>query len=430
MAEARFTLHVGETRHAQASATRRSASPLRFRRTPVAYLVNQYPAGSHTFIRREIRALEALGIPILRQAVRAQPALKDPEDLAELSRTEHLLGDHADLARGLLDAARNPRASLRASFDALRLMRRSDRSPAHHLAYLIEAFELARRLKRAGAAHLHAHFGTNSAEVAMLAAPMAGIGFSFTVHGQEEFDKPTFLALPRKIAQASFVATVSDYGRAQLLRWCAPADQEKIHVIRCGLDFDAEPAALAPVDWSGRRTFLNVGRFCREKAQGVFVEAIAALRARGRNVDAVLVGDGEGRAELEAQIAGLGLAGVVRLTGWLDGGRVRAEMRAARALVVSSFAENLPVVIMEAMAEGRPVVSTWIAGIPEIVVDRATGWLAPPASVEALAEAMDACLQAGQEEMDAMAERCRLWVRHRHDVHVEAARLAALFPAG
>jgi colanic acid/amylovoran biosynthesis glycosyltransferase len=397
-------------------------------RPPVVYLVNQYPAVSHTFIRREINALEDLGLTIDRQAIRPQPNLVDPQDIAEQALTGYLLEKPGRLPGAALASALRPRAAFAAAAAAAGMMRRSDRPPHLHLVYLLEACELARRIRHSGARHIHAHFGTNPAEVAMLAAELAGVGYSFTVHGHDEFDKPEFLGLRRKIAAARFVATVSDYGRAQLMRWCRPQDRQKIHVIRCGLDFSGPPPAGLPVTRSLER-FICVGRFCREKAQHVFVEALAALRSRGRNVEGVLVGDGELRPEIEALASARGLGRHLRFAGWLSGDDVRREMASARALVVSSFAENLPVVMIEAMAQQRPVVATWIAGIPELVVPGRTGWLAPPGSASGLAEAMQACLDAPVEELDAMGDHGRALAAERHDIHTEARKLMELFPA-
>jgi glycosyltransferase involved in cell wall biosynthesis len=131
------------------------------------------------------------------------------------------------------------------------------------------------------------------------------------------------------------------------------------------------------------------------------------MAAAGHKFEVVLVGDGEARAELESLIARLQLSATVRLAGWLSSADVRREMIGASVLVVPSFAENLPVVIMEAMALRRPVVATQIAGIPELVIPRETGWLVPASSVEALAEAMTECLEASHEELWAMGRRGR-----------------------
>jgi colanic acid/amylovoran biosynthesis glycosyltransferase len=398
-------------------------------RAPVVYLVNQYPAVSHTFIRREIAALEDLGVIIDRQAMRVQPGLVDPQDLAEQARTRYLLANPLAFPAAAAAAALRPGRGFAALAAAAGMMRRSDRPPHMHLIYLLEACELARRIRRSGARHIHAHFGTNPAEVAMLAAELAGVSFSFTVHGQDEFDKPEFVGLRRKIAAARFVASVSDHGSAQLMRWCRPEDRDKIHVVRCGLDLTREPMAAANASRRLNR-FVCVGRFCVEKAQHVFIEALAALRREGLDVEGVLVGDGDLRLELENLAAARGLTPQdLHFSGWLSGDDVLREMRNARALVVSSFAENLPVVIIEALAARRPVVATWIAGIPEIVVPGETGWLVAPGSLEGLVAGMRACLEAPEHQLSAMGERGRALILARHDLHAEAQKLLALFPA-
>jgi colanic acid/amylovoran biosynthesis glycosyltransferase len=395
---------------------------------PVVYLVNQYPAVTHTFIRREILALEQLGLEVVRTSIRAAPRLVDPQDIAEKERTLELIRRPAALVFALVwSAITTPGGFLRALRLLLSASRRSDRSLARHLAYFVEACGLARVIRRKRAAHVHAHFGTNPAEVAMLAAAIAGASFSFTVHGYDEYDRPEFLALRLKIARADFVACVSHYGRSQLLRWCDEKDRDKIHLIRCGLDLAALPLPSAE-DGPRPARFVCVARLCREKAQETLLSAARLLKERGRRFELIIVGDGETRPALECFVAEHGLSDMVRFTGWLDGDGVRREMRAARALVVPSFAENLPVVMMEAMALHRPVIATMIAGIPELVVPGETGWLVPASAEEALAEAMAQCLDCPEEELDRLGRQGRARVERFHDVAREAGKLAALFP--
>ncbi|MGL4636636.1 MAG: glycosyltransferase family 4 protein [Beijerinckiaceae bacterium] len=398
---------------------------------PVVYLVNQYPAITHTFIRREIMALEEQGFDIVRTAVRAGANLVDPQDLAELDRTTHLMRQPHKLAVATLwTALTRPRTFIRAAILMVKAAKRSDRSFVHHLVYLAEACRLARVIRRTGAKHIHAHFGTNPAEVAMLAASLTGASYSFTVHGYDEYDKPEFLALHLKINRALFVACVSHYGRAQLLRWCRHEDQSKIHLVRCGLPHVSLPSdeVMSKETVSKPVRFVCVARLCREKAQETLLEAAAVLLNRGRRFELVLVGDGDIRQALEKRTADLGLKDHVRFAGWLGGDDVRREMLAARALVVPSFAENLPVVMMEAMALERPVIATMIAGIPELVIPGETGWLVPASSVEDLANAMEACLDCPDPMLKKLGRQGRARVQQFHDVSREAARLAALFP--
>jgi colanic acid/amylovoran biosynthesis glycosyltransferase len=393
----------------------------------VAYLVNQYPKVSHTFIRREIGALERHGATVLRYALRGWDAeVVDPEDRAELGRTHYLLYGGVLPLLGAMVATllTSPRRFALGLALALRMSRRADRPWPYHLIYLAEGCALVRSLKRHGGAdQLHAHFGTNAAEVAMLAGVLGGPPFSFTVHGPEEFDKPQFLGLAEKMRRANAVFAISAYGRSQLWRWAGLADWPKVRVVHCGLEagFFGEEAA-AP---SSAPRLVCVGRLCEQKGQLLLVEAAALLAAEGLDFELVLAGDGEMRRDIEAAVERLGLSAKVRITGWISGAQVRNELAAARAMVLPSFAEGLPVVIMEALAVGRPVLSTYVAGIPELVRDGVEGWLFEAGSTAAAARAMRACLAATPEMLAAMGQAGRARVLARHQIDTEAARLLA-----
>lgn len=394
----------------------------------VAYLVNHYPKVSHSFIRREILALERQGVEVERISVRgAEDSLFDPEDQREQQRTRYVL------ARGLFYvllvaigfSLRRPGRFLQGLRLALALSRRSDRSLAHHLVYLAEACLVATWLADTRVSHLHAHFGTNPAEVALLTHALGGPPYSFTVHGPEEFDKPEALALRRKIRHARFVVAISSYGRSQLSRWIEPVDWPKIEIVHCGL----EPAFHEVTSGSPASAprFVCVGRLCEQKGQLVALDAVALLRQRGVTCELVLAGDGEMRDAVERRSAELGVTDCVRITGWLSSGQVRDEILASRALVMPSFAEGLPVAIMEAMALRRPVISTYVAGIPELVRPEREGWLVPASDVAALADAMERCVVASTETLERMSLSARQRVLERHDVDQEAARLRLLF---
>src|SRR5439155_26884638 len=206
------------------------------------------------------------------------------------------------------------------------------------------------------------------------------------VHGPEEFDHPEALALDEKIEHAAFVVAVSSFGRSQLYRWCPPAQWGKIRVVHCGVDASFLGGDPVPVPDVPR--VVCVGRLAEQKGQILLLRALAVLAAEGITCELVLAGDGPLRPAIEAETARLRLAGCVRITGWLDGAAVRREIESARGLVLPSFAEGLPVVLMEALALGRPVVSTFVAGIPELVRDGVHGWLVPAGDVDALAGAV------------------------------------------
>jgi colanic acid/amylovoran biosynthesis glycosyltransferase len=394
----------------------------------IAYFVNQYPKVSHSFIRREILALERLGFEIERYALRGWDGdLVDVQDQRERQRTRYLLqgGPWPLLGAILSTSVRAPLMFMRALGLALRLGWRGDRPSLVHLIYLAEACLLRRWTSSAGVDHLHAHFGTNPAEVALLAHALDGPTFSFTVHGPEEFDKPEALKLREKVAHSAFTITVSSFGRSQLFRWVDRAHWHKVHQVHCGLDrsfIDVEglPAPDVP-------RLVCVGRLCEQKGQLLLVRAVRRLLDAGMAVELVLAGDGEMRGEIDALIDSLRLGSNVHVTGWISGEQVREQILAARALVLPSFAEGLPVVLIEAMALRRPVLSTFVAGIPELVVGGTNGWLVPAGDEAALCDAMTECLLAPATRLVQMGERARERALERHSIDVEAAKLAGHF---
>lgn len=294
-----------------------------------------------------------------------------------------------------------------------------------HLVYLAEACRLLELLKEAGAEHLHAHFGTNSTTVAMLCQELGGPSYSFTVHGPEEFDKPDLIALSEKIARAKFVFGVSSFGRSQLYRHCRFSDWPKVHIVRCGVDQAYLAAAPVPPPVAPR--VVCVGRLCEQKGQLLLVEAAAELARSGLAFEIVLVGDGELRRPIEALIARYDLGSRIRITGWADSAQVRQTILDARALVLPSFAEGLPVAIMEAFALARPVLSTFVAGIPELVESGKSGWLVPAGSIDDLVAALRSVFTTLPEELARMGQEGRRSVQKRHDIDQIAIGLAALF---
>jgi glycosyltransferase involved in cell wall biosynthesis len=394
----------------------------------LAYLTPQYPKTSHSFIRREILALEASGLAVLRLSIRKpEDPPVDPADRSEAAKTVYCLS--GSLRRILVSCVvaliGSPRRVLRAFLAALAMSRHSDRGLLRHLAYLAEAALLVRVLRSHQIEHLHVHFGTNAASVALLVRILGDLSYSMTLHGPDEFDAPIAHSLREKVAAASFVAVVSDFTSAQLRRWVPPEIWPRIHVIRCGIDeafFDPVPSVPPEPN-----RFVCVGRLAPQKGQLLLLEAFAALIRSAVRAELVLVGDGELRALLEKKIMEENLEKRVTITGWLDEQAVRQQLREARCLVLPSFAEGLPVVIMEAFAIGRPVISTYVAGIPELVRPGENGWLVPAGNAEELCAALkEACLLSPERLLE-MGRQGALRVRERHRVRVEGRRLANLF---
>lgn len=392
----------------------------------IAYLTNLYPAISHSFIRTEIEALERAGCDISRFSIRRSTSLSDDSDHAEAARTGILLDAapkmlsvlirqvFAQPARTVTTIGAAVRQASRGGFSGARLVRAA--------AYFVEAVMLADAMRRAGLRHVHAHFGTNPASVARLAARLAGVGYSFTVHGPDEFDAAAELDLGGKIADAAFTVGVSSFGRSQLMRWSDPAHWSRIAVVPCSVAprfLTAQPCVADP------RRLVCVARLSAQKGLPLLIEAIGRLRDLPPfRID--IIGDGDQRPAIKARIAELGIGDRIRLLGWCAPDRVLREVATARAFVLPSFAEGLPVGIMEALALGRPVIATAIAGIPELV-DAQTGWLIPAGSVDALADAIRGALDAPTEPLAAMGAVGRARVSERHHPDANAAILADLF---
>lgn len=394
----------------------------------IAYLINQYPTISHSFIRREILALERQGHQVFRISIRGwNDQQHGKEDQLEYTRTRYVLrGGAIPLIFAFLRILlARPVRLMRTISLMWQVSRTADRPLPVHIVYLFEACLIVSWLRAEKSEHLHAHFGTNSAEVAMLVHELGGLPWSFTAHGPEEFDKAKFIALPEKIRRANFVVAVSSFGRSQLFRNVSHEHWHKIRVVHCGIEPTFYRVAVNRPGSENR--LICVGRLCEQKGQLLLIDAARQLSERSTKFELVLAGDGEMRDEIENLIARYKLQNQVRITGWIGSDQVRDEILAARALVLPSFAEGLPIVIMEAMSLGRPVISTYVAGIPELIETSEHGWLVPAGDVEALASAMQTCLDAPLDAITRMGEASRSRVLERHNVDKEAAKLADLF---
>ncbi|MBP0596910.1 glycosyltransferase [Herbaspirillum sp. LeCh32-8] len=396
--------------------------------TKIAYFINQYPKVSHSFIRREIAAVEEQGFEVQRIALRGWDAeVVDEDDRAERARTQYILqrgmgGLLAPLARRLMA---RPGRFFSALGLAFRMAMRGERSLPYHLVYLAEAAQVVEWTAAFGAHHIHAHFGTNSTEIVMLAQALGGPSYSFTVHGPEEFDKPFALGLDEKIRRSAFTVAITSFCQSQLYRWVEQSAWSKVAIVHCGLDRGFY--AGAPTQVAAAPRLVCVGRLCEQKGQLLLVDAAAQLHRKGLDFELVLAGDGEMRPQIEEQIRRHGLQDKIRITGWISSKQVRDELLAARALVLPSFAEGLPVVIMEAMALRRPVLTTYVAGIPELVLQGENGWLFPAGDVERLVESMEQCLAASPEQLERMGVAAQVRAVERHSISVEAGKLARLF---
>lgn len=387
---------------------------------PLAVVTGRYPGVSLTFIDREVRALRAAGCEVVTVTIRAPREIAGAFQREEARRVHRLLASARNpvvLGRAALAAAARPRRLLAMLHLAIRA--RPDggaEALARHAAHVAEAVLLARVLRQQGVVHVHNHLGDSSGTVTMLASELAGLPFSMTLHGPEVFDDAGRWRLDVKIARAHATICISEDGRAKALRHAAGADRDRIAVIPCGVAPERY-AAAAPRG----RTLLFVGRLVPRKGAVVLVEALALLRAAGRDTELHIAGDGPERESLTARVAELGLGGAVRFLGVLDESGVAVALGRAGLVVVPSLSEGLPTVIMEAMASGLPVVASAIDAIPELVRDGETGRLVPPGDPVRLAGAIADLLDRPElaQRMGAAGQR-RVFERHDADRNARA----------
>lgn len=392
---------------------------------PVAWLTGTYVLVSQTFIRREVQALREMGWDVRTFSIRrgGREQLVGPELESEAARTFHVL-----------EAAARPGIALRAHWEALRrrpgiwarmlgaALRTS--SPglvgrAYGFIYFHEAVVLAAELRRQRVVHLHNHFAAGSCTVARLAAPLAGITWSFTVHGPDDLLEPFRWRLDDKAQEADFVACISSFACSQVMLHSPRPAWDKLHIVHCGVEPERYRRPRTPV----RDRLLFVGRLVAAKGVPVLLRALVLARQARPSLTLTLVGDGPDRVAIEAEARALGLGDAVAFLGYRNQEQVADLLAESSALVLPSFAEGVPVVLMEAMAAGLPVVSTRIAGIAELVEDGVSGRLVPPSDEEALARALLDVTASGAERM---GEAGRAQVREQFDLRIEAARLASL----
>ncbi len=393
----------------------------------IAYLTGQYPRATDTFIQREIFALRALGIEILTFSVR-KPSLDQlvgQEQKTEYDQTIYLLPPR--IFRLILAHIFLIFANVLTYFKALKLAW-DTRQPGFkglifQLFYFAEAGYLARELQGAKVQHLHNHIADSSCTVAMLAAELSGISFSFTIHGPYIFFEPYRWTLDEKIKRALFVACISNFCRSQCMLFSSPEIWSKLHIIHCGV----EPELFTAREHQGLGTkLLYVGRLAAAKGLPILFEAIAALKSRcSEPIVLTVIGDGSDRLQLEHYVAELGIEQQIQFVGYKSQSEVRTYLQEADIFVLPSFAEGVPVSLMEAMASGIPVISTRIAGISELVEDGKSGYLVPPGHVEQLVHKIEMLYQQPNLRQ-SFGDAGKQFVSQEFDLANEAYRLSKI----
>ena len=394
----------------------------------IAYLTSVYARAADTFIRGEVAQLRHAGLTVHTFSIRRPPADEKVSDeiRSEQAGTDYVL-DHGFgrlFLSTLVLALSRPGRMFGAIILAIRSAGPGWRAAGLQLVYLLEASYLARQLIATRVQHIHNHIPMNSATVCMLAAHLADITYSMTVHGPHVFYEPMRWALPIKIERSAFTVCITNFTRSQCMGFVSPDLWPKLQVVRCGVDAALLDQAPTPVPDTPR--LVTVGRLSPEKGQTLLIEAVARLRAEGLPVELVIIGDGPARSDIEQMIERHKLNDCVTMRGWQSSDQISRQLTEARALVLASFAEGLPVVIMEALALYRPVIATQIAGVPELVADEVNGWLVPAGSVEALADAMRQALQCPVDRLAQMGRAGHEAVCRLHDRRKEVGKLEQL----
>lgn len=397
-------------------------------RPALAYLTGEYPKVSHTFILREVAALREQGWPVEACTIRRPDpkTIVGADQQAEAARTFGVIEaakSPARLTRALIWALRrDPRAVARAARLAWAIRPPGIKAALWQGFYLLEAIVLAHHLAGRGVVHLHNHFADSSGTVAMLAAEIGGIGFSMTMHGPALFYEPHRWRLDAKTARARFVACISHFCRGQAMHFSDPAHWDKLKIVHCGVVPDSY--GRAPDAPRGKR-LIFVGRLAAVKGVPVLIEAFERLAARHPEARLEIVGDGPERARAEARVAERGLGHAVSFLGYQSAEAVSGLLARADCLVLPSFAEGVPVVLMEAMASGLPVVASRVAGVQELVEDGVSGFTVPAGDVETLVARLDQLL-SDPDLCERMGAAGRAKVRAEFDQGAEAVWLGQI----
>jgi glycosyltransferase involved in cell wall biosynthesis len=394
----------------------------------IVYLCSVYPALSHTFIFREICSLREAGIEVVTASVNPSPDVEQmtEEEQREAARTLVMkaMMPVAILSAQLRCFFRSPAGYLRMAATALSFVFRGPKSLIKAFGYLVEAAILVDWMREKGVNHVHEHFGDSTALVAMLGKRYGTITYSFSVHGPDIFYGVESSLLKEKIENASFVRSISHYCSSQLMRITEHDLWTGFHIIRCGIDPEVYTARSLP--GNEVMQLLCVGRLVPAKGQHILIEACSRLIERGACLHLNFVGGGQDMESLQQLSRELGIEQHITFAGAMGQDKVRGYYDRADIFVLASFAEGVPVVLMEAMAKEIPVVSTRITGIPELIEHGRDGLLATPGDVNDLA-AQIAVLLEDDGLRERLAKAGREKVKRLYTTEINNKALTEIF---
>ena len=392
----------------------------------IGYLISQYPAYSHTFILREVLQLREFGMAISVASINAPDRTIDKLTTIEQSEAEACFYVKQQGPANALRAigrslSSHPVGLIRGLWQSIKLGGWDLKRSCYQLFYLIEALLIGQWMRQQNLSHLHVHFATPAASVGMLCKTVFGISFSFTVHGPDEFYDAPGYRLPEKIIAADFILCISYYARSQIMKLSPVSAWAKLDICRLGVD----PKHFKPLPQTGkpnRKQLLCIGRLTSAKGQAILLEAMALLLQKSSPLQLTIVGMGPDYDSLKMYTQTLGIQNHVNFTGAIDQDHIIDFYQAADIFVLPSFAEGLPVVLMEAMAMGIPCISTAITGIPELIQHRQNGLLVSASDVEGLAGAIQE-LTENSQLYNQLAETGRRKVMAEYDLFCNGQHL-------
>lgn len=400
----------------------------------VAYVMTHYPRVALTFIAGEVDVVERHGgriVPIVVNAPGAED-LTTEEARERQRRSLYLKASPMRLLGATLAAfAAHPIKFTKLKLTAIRSARTDVGLMARRLIHLCYGALAARHCREQGVTHLHAHFGQVPATIAWFAAEIMNFRrgeratWSFTIHGFQDFVDEALARLDLKAASASFVIGISDFTRSQLCRVSDPRYWDRFHVVRCGIDLQAF-ALRTPRPMRSVPRIIIVGRLSPEKGHVILLDAVSKLARRGVAVEVEIVGGGPFEQPIRREEAELGIGDRVIHSGELLADEVARRLADADIFCMASFSEGLPISIMEAMAVGVPVVTTWISGIPELARDGVTAMTVPPGDSDALADAIER-LVSDEALRERLVVAGRAAVERMHERETNGAVMAGMF---
>lgn len=367
----------------------------------IAYFTSAYPRATDTFIQREVVKLRAAGHEVFTYALRQPEAANNVSDLvvSERKNTTYLLPVNplSMLALNLKMLVSSPIKYLRTLKLAYKTRRVGVKGTLYQLFYFQEALLLADDLVRNNIQHLHNHFGDSSGSVTMLASQLSGVSYSMTFHGPHIFFEPTLWALSDKVKYSDFIVCISNYCKSQMMLFSDASDWHKLKIVHCGIDVESYTAATVQAQLADAPVkLLYVGRLAAEKGVPVLLRSLIMLKNAGYSFHLTLLGDGPERQSLEREVNQHGLQEMVHFGGFASQETVRKTLQESDVFVLPSFAEGVPVSLMEAMACGVPVIATNVGGVTELIEHGVSGLVVAPSDEIALKGALAAYIDSAE----------------------------------